>query len=58
MNRTAKDISVKLRSIYLLFWGSMKLEEPMNRTAEDITVQLPLNLSFVLGFNEIRGADE
>jgi hypothetical protein len=30
----------------------------MNRTAEDITVQLPLNLSFVLGFNEIRGADE
>ncbi len=30
----------------------------MNRTAEDINAQLLLNLSFVLGFNEIRGADE
>jgi hypothetical protein len=36
----------------------MKLEEPMNRTAEDISVQLQINLSFVLGFNEIRGAYE
>ncbi len=36
----------------------MKLEEPMNQTAKDISEKLPINLSFVLGFNEIRGADE
>jgi len=36
----------------------MKLVEPMNQTAKDISAQLPINLTFVLGFNEIRGADE
>ncbi len=36
----------------------MKLEEPMNRTAKDISEKLPINLTFDLGFNEIKGADE
>jgi len=30
----------------------------MNQTAKDISVQLPINPSFVFGFNVIRGADE
>jgi len=30
----------------------------MNQTAKDISEKLPINLTFDLGFNEIRGADE
>jgi hypothetical protein len=36
----------------------VKLEEPINRTAKDISEKLPINLTFVLGFNEISGADK